>query len=314
MLQGKAATKMLTPAAAKEYYQAYQEGAVDFDIQSDPATTQTGSLVLKELLKGKEGVYGNLPADKLADKIKDAKINIWRNKNNQTKLVKETNTQGALDLSKALIDNSLTSSTINKMVRSGNIDAKTAAIFNNAIAEKDLTKADSSKTADYLLKLIDDDGKTALDVLNEATRLRGSKDLDDSAYGYVIQEANKKLNREKQGLTGWDKSTQLFKDGAKALSEFSRFLFTDNAEKVLNNMVNKLITRAEASEDPQEAAKIIQKETVLEYHPQALTYPEEGRVVMDANGNKMLIMPDGTLLDMTIKNEGTTKPKRLQGK
>ncbi len=298
MLEGKAATQMLTPTQAKELYETYQEGAVDFDIQADASTTQD-SPVLKELLKGEKGIYGNLPADKLAKKIKDAKINIWRNKNAVKKAADESNAQGALDMSKALVTNNLTISSIESLARSGIVDAKTAAIFENAIDQKQrtFTTEDSSKTADYLIKLIDKDKSTALDVLTKAATLRSTNDIDDASYGFVIQEAAKKLEREKAGLEGWDPSTINFMNAAKGAMDFAQSISPAKYLPMASDMIRKMIEKIQNGKEPKVAVKEVQREKVLELHPQALTYPETGKKTIDSSGALKTITPEGDLLD-----------------
>ena len=130
LIQKKVATQLMTPAQGKEAWTSYRLGSVDFDVQSDTSTMQKSSPVLQELLKGKEGRYNFLTNDELSDKIKASKINIWRNKNNQDKAMQENNTQGAIELSQQLANNTLTLSTIDNMFANKIIDAKTATIFN----------------------------------------------------------------------------------------------------------------------------------------------------------------------------------------
>lgn len=304
MLQGKAATEMLTPAQAKDLYESYQEGAVDFDIQADASTSQNQSPVLKELLKGENGIYGNLPKDKIAKKIMDAKININRNSLAVKRAAAESNTQGALDMSKALVTNNLTISNIESLARSGIVDAKTAAIFENAIDQKQrtFTTEDSSKTADYLIKLIDKNKSTALDVLTKAATLRSTNDIDDAAYGFVIQEAAKKLEREKAGLKGWDPSTINFMNAAKGAMDFAQSISPAKYLPMASDMIRKMIEKIQNGKEPKVAVKEVQREKVLELHPQALTYPETGKKTIDSSGALKTITPEGDLLDAEEEN------------
>lgn len=80
-------------------------------------------------------------------------------------------------------------------------------------------------------------------------------------------------------------------------------------EKVASDMTNKLLERVMKGEDPTLAAQAIQREAVLEHHPQALTYPIEGKQVIDKNGNMKIILPDGTIKDIEQKKESTPAPK-----
>jgi len=301
LIQRKVATGFYTPTQGENLLKDYRLGSVDFDIQSDPSTTQQ-SPVLQELLKGKSGQYGKLTDNELSDKIKDAKINIWRNKNSQVKQEKETHTQGALSLSQELVNQTLTSGVIQKKLMNKEIDAKTAAIFDNAVSnKKQYDGEDANKASVYLLDLIDDK-TSALEVLGNAAEYRGikGKGLDDKSYGFLIQEAAKKLEREKKGLSGWDKTMEVFKGRASALRDYASSMFSI-PEMIAGKMVNKLLEKIQTGEDAEEAARQIQKDTVMEYHPAALTYPKEGKQVMDSLGNIKLILPDLTIKDIAQK-------------
>ncbi len=310
LIQGKVAGGFYTTHQGSELWKKYRLGSVDVDIQSDPSTTQE-SPVLKELILGDKGRYKDLSATERADKIKDTKINIWRNKNSAEKLEKETKTQGALDMSNALVEKTLTLSGIDKLRKAETIDIKTAAIWESALDPKQQdVEAPAGKEAiltDYLLKSFKDEKMTALDILTSATKLRGKTGFDDNAYAFVVQEVAKKFDREKKELSGLDIATQTFLNGVKGISNFALNMFQLNSGQVSDKMVNKLIEKTTSGENPEDAVKQIQKETVLEYHPQAVTYPEEGRLTLDALGNAKIIKPDGTMEDFKTKSKTETK-------
>jgi hypothetical protein len=260
LIQKKVATQLMTEAQGKKAWENYRLGSVDYDIQSDPSSTQKGSPVLSELLKGKDGRYSFLTNDELADKIKASKINIWRNKVAQDKAIQEDKTTVALDLSQKLANGTLSPVEVQKI---GKADPKTAAIFDNAIDVKQREIDDpENKTAEYMLKLFDSGDKTALEVLTQATEYRGTKNFDDNVYGWIVQEIAKKADREKKGLSGWDKTTEAFRNGAKSINSFAILL--GGAGVIANVMINKFTERVKTGIDPKVAETEVINEQVEE--------------------------------------------------
>ena len=221
---------------------------------------------------------------------------------------KQVTTQGASDLSQNLIDGTLNSDTIQAYQQAGKIDTNTAAIFDAVARKVDFNIPDSSPKGkpDYFLRLLDKGKKSdvaSLKVINDATEAYGRGDLGADQYAYFIQEANKRFQRETKGQTGWDKSTDFFRNSAHALNDFAKTISQNTPDKIASNMIEKLVERVRKGEDPTLAAQAIQKETVIEHHPQALTYPIEGRSILDKDGNIKIILPDGTLKDQEKKKE-----------
>ncbi|MFA5340458.1 MAG: hypothetical protein WC332_01655 [Clostridia bacterium] len=289
LIQGKVATQILSEAQGKEAWKSYRLGSVDFDIQSDPSTLQKGSPVLQELLKGKEGRYSFLANDELADKIKASKINIWRNKVAQEKAIQEEKTTIALDLSNKLANGALSLTDVQKI---GRDDPKTAAIFDNAIDVKQREIDDpENKTAEYLLKLLDNDKATALDVLTKAAEYRGTKNFDDNVYGWVVQEVAKKFDREKKGLSGWDKATEAFKNGAKSINAFAGVL---GPVGILSNiMINKFTQKVKTGTDPDVAkTEVINEQLTEQIDKTKLTIPAQEIEMISPDGRRFKVAPD----------------------
>jgi len=288
LIQGKVATQILSEAQGKEAWKNYRLGSVDFDIQSDPTTLQKNSPILQELLKGKDGRYSFLTNDELGEKIKASKINIWRNKVAQEKAIQENKTTIALDLSNRLANGTLS---LTDVQRIGRDDPKIAAIFDNAIDVKQREISDpENKTADYLLKLLDNDKATALDVLSKAAEYRGTKNFDDNVYGWIVQEVAKKFDREKKGLSGWDKTTQAFKNGAKAIMDFASML---TPVGIANNMIGVFTERIKAGVDPDVAkTEVINEQLTEQIDKTKLTLPAQEVDMIAPDGRKFKVSPD----------------------
>ena len=292
LIQKKVATQIMTPAQGKEAWNSYRLGSVDFDVQSDTATMQKSSPVLQELLKGKEGRYNFLTNDELSDKIKASKINIWRNKVAQDKAIQEDKTTIALDLSNKLANGNLSLIDVQKI---GKDDPKTAAIFDNAIDVKQRDIDDpENKTADYLLKLVGNDKASALDVLNKAAEYRGTKNFDDNVYGWVVQEVAKKFDREKKGLSGWDKTTEAFRNGANAISSFANNILNLNPGGVLaNKMIGAFTERVKAGTDPDVAkTEVISEQLTQQIEKTKLTLPAQDIKMVSPDGRIFKVSSD----------------------
>lgn len=268
LIQANVSKGTITPVRGKDLWEKYQEGAVDFNIQADTSTSQEQSPVLRELLKGEKGVYGNMPPDKLANKIKDAKINIWRNKNAAKKAEAETYTQSSLDMGNMLVNQSLSLSSIENMRKSGQIDSVTASIFSNAIDKRTLTEPTENINVMAFIGMLDKGDKLkAADVVKEATKLRGSKGFDDKAYGFVLQEAAKIFDREKKKQNPLDSALSSLLLGAKSIEVYgkavsSTLILPKNAGEAINKMLSLFIDKVNSGIAPKDAEEEIIKTQV----------------------------------------------------
>ena len=268
-------------------------GKAGYEVQKDRSTTQDSSLILRELLKGKDGAYGNLPTEEIGKLIKDSKINIHRNKLNEERAILETNTQSSLDMAKGITDKTLTIATIDNLRNTERIDIETAGIFANALEKRNIEAPADNTTVDYMIKLLDKDSSTGFDILKEATRIRGTEGFDDTAYGYVVQEVAKKFDREKSGLNGWDKSTTAFRSALKGIQAFNEtYNFTN--PKVAGGMLLKLIERVSGGESPEKAKSgIIEEQLNTEIENTKLTLPPQ---------TEKLVSPDGRVFEVKQEN------------
>ena len=155
----------------------------------------------------------------------------------------------------------------------------------------------------YLLKLLDNDKATALEVLTKAAEYRGTKNFDDSVYGWIVQEVAKKAEREKKGLSGWDKTTEAMRNGAKAIMDFASML---TPVGISNRMIGMFTEIIKLGTDPQVAAQEVIRKEVLNLQPEAINYPD-GMKVIDANGKRKIIKPNGDIVDDVSSKKETGK-------
>lgn len=293
LIQGKVAAGFYTPTQGEKLLTSYRLGSVDFAIQSDPSTTQQ-SPVLKELIKGKNGKYGKLTDEELATKIKDAKINIWRNKNVQKKAEDETYTQSSINMGDLLVKQQLSLSTIENLRKSGQIDSVTAGIFANAVdpEKRTLTEPNENINVMAFIGMLDKGDKLkAADVIKEATKLRGAKGFDDKAYGFVLQEASKIFDREKKGLSGMDLVSSMVVTAAKGIEAFVKTISGD--PKALNSMLSSFIEKVKGGEDPNKVkSELTEQQLNTEIENTKLTLPPQAENMVAPDGRVFRVEPD----------------------
>jgi hypothetical protein len=205
----------------------------------------------------------------------------------------------------------LTSDQIKEAQQAGLVTAESAAIFDSVVNNVKLVTPQTTPLGEpnYFLKLLDssmDSKSKTIKVLHDATEAYGKGKLGSQQYAYFVNEANKRFKRETKGESWWDKSMEIFNIAAHGLDDFAKMVVSSkNPVEFSVKMTNKLLEKVSKGQDPVLAGQEVQRETVLEMHPQAVTYPPEGRSIIDKDGNIKIILPDGTLQDMQPKKEST---------
>ena len=262
-----------------------------------------------------EQVRSKIPKEKYNELTNDLETSSKRIKSIKDWEIKQTNTQTAFDLSQGLIDKSLTPQTVRKAQQAGLIDPMTAAIFEKVSAKEKLNIPDTTELtkSDYFLRLLDEtiknkDENAMMKAIKDATVAYGDGKLGFYQYAYFIQEANKKF-KDPNSKGVWPETMVKFTNAAKAIDNFAKNL-TKPFDEWAGTMIFKLLQKVNTGIDPTVAGKQVQNETVLELHPEALSYPEEGKKVMDATGAIKIITPEGEIRDEPVKKETQKSEKK----
>ena len=282
-------TGMITPAKAA----ALKNLQVKNDILSDNSIREKDSVVLADLRAGKQGPYGYLLESERLEAIKDMQARIFQNNQAYKRELDNLQTDTAINTAQSLVDGKLTSLDIETGLKLGVMDADTARVFTEAIGKRDVFP-EKKIVADAYMKVFEknlDDKIKAKEIIKNATKEWQSGNIKDDEYGYFIQLAQRKLERERGGQSGWDKVTQAFINGLNKLKAFTGEIFYPN-------MVQQLIeSTKQPNNEPEAVADEIVRQKRREKYPWINQLPPEGEIRLFPDGVKRRIFPDGRIED-----------------
>ena len=290
-IQSKLASGLLTPTQAKNKWDDYRLGSVDLAIMNDTAQSFKGSQTLADL-RDKNGKYAFLTDKERSKLIEKSELQIRRNKLYYEAAKKQDETQVSIDLATKLSNGTLTDMDIRKIAEDY---PQTAAIFDTALNSKDIPEPNISGTAKYLLDLMDkvgDDKASALDIMQAAIKNRNN--FTSGEFAWFIQEAAKKLDREKKGQSGWDDITQTFINSAEGIRGFVNALVPSaKIADVTSQLIRKLIEKVQVGKEPEEAkSEIIEEQLNREIEETKLTLPAQSIKMVSPDGRIFEVSPD----------------------
>jgi hypothetical protein len=207
---------------------------------------------------------------------------------------KQTQIQGSLQLSQALQGGTINPTMVRNMQQQGIIDAETAAIFDSiALGTKyDVPESTQLGEPDYFIRLIEDsmgDKKKIDKVLKDAAEAYGNNKIGTNQYRYLLQTAQETFERQAQGI--YTKSKK--QNGIMAAIDGLKSLFGKGKENELSQAVNSLVERSGQDDNPVEVSQQIINEHRVSLKPEISTFPAEGKIMVDKNGNRARVFPDG---------------------
>ena len=218
-----------------------------------------------------------------------------RDKEFQEWQTKQTQIGGTIELSDALYNNTLTPKMVRTMQQQGIIDSETATIFDSLAIDKKYDIPDSTALGqpDYFLRLLEDSNgeKAQVDkVLRDAAKAYGNGKLGVNQYRYFIENAKETFDRQSKGIFTETKEQSSIKAAVKGIEEFDK---SNKSNKLKGEMTSKFFDRYKPGEDANKIKNDIINETVVQKKPEISNIPEEGKVMVDKNGNKARVFPDG---------------------
>ena len=265
---------------------------VKSDILSDNSVRETDSPVLKDLRAGEKGPYNYLSQDERLDAIKDMQSRIFQNNQTYKRDVEYLQTDTAIATAKNLVDKKLTYLDIEAGIKSGTLDAKTAKVFTSALEGKRVETEKEPILVEAYLRLFDknlEKDVLAKQIIVNATKEWQNGNIEDDEYALFIQQAQKKLERERGNLTGWDKVTEAFKNGISILKSFG------TGDMV--NMYKQFMDRSKEGKPEEAAAEIVQQERLNKY-PWMSSISEKGEIRLFPDGVKRRVYPNGKIEDL----------------
>lgn len=246
-----------------------------------------------EILKDAEDLT---PEDKY--KLKTSAQQIKKNEKEYADWqLKQTQTQGVIELSDALYNNSLDPVTVRDMQQKGLIDAETAAIFDSLAVNKkyDIPTSTSLGQPEYFLRLLESamGEETKVEkVLKDAAKAYGDGKLGVNQYRYFIENAKETFERQKKGIFTKSKEQLGVKSAIQSIKDFASSFFKKST-KPTGDMTNKFFDRYKPGDDPSKVKNEIINEAVVSEKPEISNIPAEGKIMVDKNGNRARVFPDG---------------------
>jgi hypothetical protein len=273
------------------------------------STQQEDSTVMQELQKGKKGIFGYLPTTELNKAIKESQQKIFYNSQIKQRDIKEQQNARNDEIVNKIFTNSLT---LQDIEREMNIPEENGGLPRNILLKyKDGIQRGIKNQLDFMLKEKTDDKEPT----KRAMAIKQYIELIDA---FVDDNTDKWYAR--------DKLAQAYADGiinpseAAVLNSLKNNLndikFNRNSGPInsLIKAVKSSLNKNNASDDEialrikqligvaadkqanlQESAKSIMQQHIYSKIPEAQTFPAEGQLMVDANGNKAIVYPDGTV-------------------
>jgi hypothetical protein len=202
---------------------------------------------------------------------------------------KQSNIQGAIQLSQALHQRTLTHDMVKGLQQSGVIDSETAAIFDSIALKKgyEIPASTSLAQPDYFVRLIEDSNgdKVKVDkILKDAAKAYGDNKLGSNQYLYLIQQATESFDRQSKGLTGMSKQQAAMKYATDGLKAYANIM-SKTPPALLYKLLMKFTDRFKPGDDPEK----IKTEVVDEHLGEEI---EKSKAELKPDG-VLMVSPDG---------------------
>lgn len=222
---------------------------------------------------------------------KNIEIAQWR--------INQTQTKATIELSDALSAGTLTPVMVRDMQQKGLIDSETAAIFDSIALKKTYEIPESTSLAqpDYFLRLIEDSmgRKDKIQkVMADAAKAYGDHKLGTNQYLYFIQSAKETFDRQSKGIFTTSRGQNKFVAAMDGIKAFFKNLGESKKED-FNSAVASFTDRIKPGEDPHVVKDQVINEHRVKIKPAIENFPENGKLMVDKNGNKALVYPDGRI-------------------
>lgn len=283
---------------------------VKYDIYSDLSTEESQSEILAELRKGKKGRYHYLSADERLKLIGESQRRIAQNVQNMKAFVKEETIQRTYDMWNKVIDGTLTIRDIenartvpleeggippnqlnsfqNGLVKGYQNDIKAVAAtdekakrYNELITNFLDEKTDRDKAYELLAKLYSDQQLTSAEAKVLRPLVNALEDVEFSRLKF-------RTWRPIANLISFFRENVLTDEVGEPVSE----------EKELALAIKEYLKEVSKGEDPDVAGDKVLKDSVKNNFNWVNRVSKNGTVMMDKNGKKVRVFPDGSYEDI----------------
>ena len=308
IIDEKVATGFMGVPQGEKLYKDSVKTLGEFSVANDPATEESQSQVLAELKKGDKGTFSEIPPDDRLSLIKASQQRIFNNNQTFKRDIQDASNERSNNLIEKLASGEGRIADIEAelavpeeqggMKRSQLLTYKRAVVsgikgdLNRMLQEKtpDKDPTKRAKAVKNYLELIDDY------ISDESDQLKAKEKLAQ-AYedGNVDAKEQQFLNAMKQSLKDieFNRNAGLVANSIRGIKDFFGAQSNASDEDLARN-IKSLVGEIQNGTPPRNAMRMVLSKQILSYFPDYATYEETGRLKQDANGNQILIFPDGT--------------------
>jgi len=342
----------IAPATYTDLSNKIGQRAVDMAIAQDMSIRQDDSTVMKELQKGKQGIFGYLPTTELNKSIKESQQKIYYNSQIQVRQNKEFQEARNDDILSKINSQTITLADIQKEIEipeeQGRLPLKTLLKYKEGIVKRigndleweikqttqgvpwgtkgvgKLTLTENAKKVTKYLNLINAfvDDKTdalyAMEILADAYKdgivNRDEAPLLNGLRKNIkgIETIRKKEQPQSAIGTVLDVTTNMMPLVAAVKIMVSRMKGIGATEEELVINIKNLLGTASKGGNPIEASHKAIQDFTINKMPELSTAPEKGTLLMDAEGNLAMGYPDGRI-EPYLETEKSEGAKYMEG-
>lgn len=279
------------------------------DIYGDNATEENQSNTLAQLRKGSKGDYKYLPETIRLKMIEESQRRIFQNNQTYKKQITDNQNQRQDNLIDKFASGTATLQDIENELalpeNQGGIKREVLLNYQRGLQrgiEKDLNKMLTEKTADkdpteraqkvgQYLTLIDSfiDDKTDIWHAREKLAQAYSDGVLNAKEQQFLHNMSKDLKTIEQ-----NRSTAPIATAVKALKNWHWFWMHENpSDEEMAVDIKKLLYGVQQGTNPQDMINKITQDRVKTKIPSSVTFSEKGRLMVDKNGNRAIVYPDG---------------------
>ncbi len=296
---------IISPEDAAKKMKDLKKTSVEYDIYNDQSTQEKDSLVLAELKKGEKGQYPDLAPDERLDLIKASQGRIYQNNQTLGTQVKDSQAQRQDNFIDKLVSGTVTLKDIDNEMAipedQGGMRRESLLSYQKTIRggiTTDLKRMLDEKDADNMPtaraekvkmynKLIEDfiDDKTDIWAARKQLAKAYSDGIIDPKEQQFLNNLRKNLNNIDSNRSSWP----AFNNLRMFINKMKGYTATD--EEIAINL-KSLLGTGDVSE--QSVIKTL-GDHVKSKIPGVATFPKEGQIFFDKDGNQFTIYPDGSI-------------------
>jgi len=311
IIQANVSNGTITPEKGLRLINDAKKLSVKYNIYNDVSTHEDQSQVLADLRAGDNGPYAYLSPNERLELIEDSQKRIFQNNQSYKRNISDSQnirTDGIID---KFANGTITFRDIDAEMAipedQGGIPRKTLLQYQKALqtgVKNDLNRLLTEKNPDkqptQRAKMVKQYNDMIDNLIDDKTDQWKAKEMLAKAFadGIINAQEQRTLSTLKSNLKDieFNRSTSPMVNAVKGIKQFFKMQSNSTDDELAFN-IKQLLNGITSDKSPDIIMKQILNEQMrkrLSDHP---TYPKEGKIKVDRNGNKVRIFPDGTYLE-----------------